>query len=212
MNNKYTRTTCNWKTENNGQKTRKQNKVEAPWQHTRPNEPKSNCSLINCRHEIAAIKIGLAIRSNSECSHSSLKANSLKWLIQFITDLLYIMLEELQVWNRSNERWGVCTNFCRSDVSIRTAWTWTTRAKGHLPRWTFPSITRTKSLTAKQRRGLHHFCLNWRVSKFLEPAFSKYVWHVLHLPPTTLAVGFFLREDSRRQVRVCSEEKQMVWR
>ena len=29
MNNKYTRT--NWKTENNGQKTRKQNKVEAPW-------------------------------------------------------------------------------------------------------------------------------------------------------------------------------------
>ena len=32
MNNKYTRT--NWKTENNGQKTRKQNKVEAPWLHS----------------------------------------------------------------------------------------------------------------------------------------------------------------------------------
>ena len=37
MNNKYTPT--NWKTENNGQKKLKLNKVEAPWLHTRPNEP-----------------------------------------------------------------------------------------------------------------------------------------------------------------------------
>ena len=36
-NNKYAQT--NWKMENNGQKTRKQNKVEAPWLHTHPNEP-----------------------------------------------------------------------------------------------------------------------------------------------------------------------------
>ena len=41
-----------------------------------------------------------------------------------------------------------------------------TRPKGHWPRWTLSSAVRTRSPTAKSRRGLIHFCRSCKLGKY----------------------------------------------